>query len=188
MYYTKLCTRCQEEKPATTEFFYKKDDGKFGLMSRCKPCIASERKKNSERIAKYQKLYRKTNQEKLSEQRREWYLNNIDKIKQYNKKYLKLHYLNNKAKYIEKSLKRRNKILNNIPCYANINLISRIYDECPEGYHVDHMIPLAAGGFHHESNLCYLPAEINLSKGTKTIEEFGVDRFNQHVIYWQDHL
>lgn len=176
-------------------------------MSRCKSCIASERKEyhiknqrkildrskvyqqqNSERIAKYQKLYRETNQEKLLEQRREWYLNNIDKVKQYNKEYLKLHYLNNKAKYIEKALKRRNKILNNIPCYANINLISRIYDECPEGYHVDHMIPLASGGFHHESNLCYLPAEINLSKGTKTIEEFGIDRFNQHVIYWQDYL
>lgn len=112
MYYTKICTGCHEEKPATTEFFYKKDGGKFGLMPRCKSCTASERK--------------------------EYHIKNQRKI--------------------------------------------------PEGYHVDHMIPLASGGFHHESNLCYLPAEINLSKGTKTIEEFGIDRFNQHVIYWQDHL
>jgi hypothetical protein len=50
------------------------------------------------------------------------------------------------------------------------------------------MIPLANGGVHYESNLCYLPAGINLAKGAKSIEEFGLDVFNHHVIYWQDVL
>ena len=36
MNYTKRCTKCQEEFPATLEFFHKKGDG---LRSRCKKCI-----------------------------------------------------------------------------------------------------------------------------------------------------
>jgi len=31
--------------------------------------------------------------------------------------------------------------------------------------HVDHVIPLARGGLHHEDNLQILPAGINMRKG-----------------------
>ncbi len=31
-------------------------------------------------------------------------------------------------------------------------------------HHVDHIIPLNAGGFHHEKNLQVIPASVNASK------------------------
>lgn len=88
----------------------------------------------------------------------------------------------------QQKAKRRAAKLNQTPGYVNLDLIKLIYGHCPEGYHVDHMIPLANGGLHYESNLCYLPAGINTAKGAKSIEEFGLDVFNHHVIYWQDVL
>ena len=204
---TKRCSKCQEEKPATSEFFYKEKKGKYGLRARCKECVLQERKdyhkenkdkilarkkvyqqENAERIAEYQKQYRKDNKERMLQLNREWRENNQERYQEYMKEYYEQHYQENKAYYVAKDIKRRKKRAAQTPDYANINLMNKIYAECPEGYHVDHMIPLANGGLHWESNLCYLPAEINLSKGSKRIEEFGTQEFCQHVIYWQDLL
>lgn len=38
---TKVCTKCGESKPATTEYFHSSSDGKYGLRGRCKACIAA---------------------------------------------------------------------------------------------------------------------------------------------------
>ena len=35
---TRICTKCGEEKPATTEFFFANNTAKHGLASRCKRC------------------------------------------------------------------------------------------------------------------------------------------------------
>lgn len=43
-------------------------------------------------------------------------------------------------------------------------LINKIYERCPEGYEVDHIIALAEGGAHHQDNLQYLPAMENRRK------------------------
>ena len=45
------------------------------------------------------------------------------------------------------------------------NLIKIIYENCPDGYHVDHIIALASGGKHHQDNLQYLPMRENCRKG-----------------------
>jgi len=54
---------------------------------------------------------------------------------------------------------------NAIPENANLALIKLIYEKCPEGYHVDHIIALASGGLHHQDNLQYLPIAENCRKG-----------------------
>jgi len=43
--------------------------------------------------------------------------------------------------------------------------IGRFYKNCPKGYEVDHIIPIARGGKHCLSNLQYLTREENLRKG-----------------------
>ena len=53
---------------------------------------------------------------------------------------------------------------NATPIDANKKLIKEIYKMCPQGYEVDHIIPLAEGGLHHENNLQYLPAMENRRK------------------------
>lgn len=58
--------------------------------------------------------------------------------------------------------------LNAITKWADVEKIKQIYNNCPEGYHVDHIIPLQGKyvcGLHVENNLQYLLASENLSKG-----------------------
>lgn len=60
--------------------------------------------------------------------------------------------------------------LQRTPPWANLDKIKEIYDNCPEGYHVDHIVPLQGGlvsGLHVETNLQYLPAIENIKKGNK---------------------
>jgi hypothetical protein len=69
--------------------------------------------------------------------------------------------------YPERHAKKRAAKLNAIPKWANLNKIKTIYDNCPTGYHVDHIIPLQGKyicGLHVENNLQYLLASENSSK------------------------
>ena len=51
-----------------------------------------------------------------------------------------------------------------LPVDADVNLMRNIYAECPKGYEVDHIEPIAHGGLHHQNNLQYLPIEQNRRK------------------------
>ena len=56
------------------------------------------------------------------------------------------------------------------PSWANLNKIKEIYSSCPDGFHVDHIVPLRGTnvcGLHVEYNLQHLYAEDNLIKGNK---------------------
>ena len=48
---------------------------------------------------------------------------------------------------------------------SDLALIKKIYENCPSGYHVDHIVALAKGGLHHQDNLQYLPVRENCKKG-----------------------
>jgi hypothetical protein len=66
--------------------------------------------------------------------------------------------------------KRRSAKKYRTPAWANLDAIKTIYANCPEGYHVDHVIPLQGknvSGFHIESNLQYLSASENSKKFNK---------------------
>lgn len=69
---------------------------------------------------------------------------------------------------------------NATPVDADKQLIKVIYDMCPTGYEVDHIIALAEGGQHHENNLQYLPALENRKKNKTQ----NYDR--NLVLRWQD--
>ena len=76
----------------------------------------------------------------------------------------------NKDKTRLKSANERAMRLQRIPPWAELELIKEFYLKCPEGYHVDHIIPLrgkTVSGLHILENLQYLPAKENLSKGNK---------------------
>lgn len=71
---------------------------------------------------------------------------------------------------------------NAIPDDADLQLIKKIYESAPEGYQVDHKIPLSRGGLHHQENLQYLPAKDNQSKNNR------LDYDSKNAIRWQDIL
>jgi hypothetical protein len=95
--------------------------------------------------------YAAENKEKRNEQWRNWYLKNKQKQR-----------IKNQFEKAEK-LKR-------LPAWADKKAIAEFYRNCPEGYHVDHIIPLRGKnvcGLHVLENLQYLSAKENLSKGNK---------------------
>jgi hypothetical protein len=88
---------------------------------------------------------------------------NYSNYKDYHKDYWKIH-----GK--EKSARRRARLINATPPWANMEKIKEIYLNCPEGYHIDHVIPLNGKdvcGLHVENNLQYLTIEENLKKSNK---------------------
>lgn len=71
---------------------------------------------------------------------------------------------------------------NAIPDDADLLLIKKIYEAAPEGYQIDHIIPLSKGGLHHQDNLQYLPSKDNQSKSNK------LDYDSKNAIRWQTFL
>jgi hypothetical protein len=77
---------------------------------------------------------------------------------------------NHKDKTRLKSANERAYRLQRIPPWADMDAIKEFYLNCPEGYHVDHIIPLKGknvSGLHVVENLQYLSIEENLTKGSK---------------------
>ena len=61
-------------------------------------------------------------------------------------------------------------IINRTPIWEDLKVIRKFYNDCPKGYHVDHIIPLKGkyvSGLHTITNLQYLPAIVNLLKSNK---------------------
>ena len=73
---TKICTKCGEEKAATTEFFRKEKKGKYGLKGQCKSCYKIYVQQNKEKIAERNKKYHKDNKEKIAERKKQWHKKN----------------------------------------------------------------------------------------------------------------
>lgn len=64
----------------------------------------------------------------------------------------------------------RTKKINRTPKWANLVKIKEFYLSCPEGCHVDHIVPLngeLVSGLHVDNNLQYLTAKENIIKSNK---------------------
>jgi len=50
---------------------------------------------------------------------------------------------------------------------VDLAAVREFYENCPEGYEVDHIIPISRGGLHTLENLQYLTIKENRSKGNR---------------------
>lgn len=71
---------------------------------------------------------------------------------------------------------------NATPPDSDLELIKKIYENCPQGYHVDHIIALASNGLHHQDNLQYLPISENCRKGKKDVYDKSL------ALNWKDFI
>lgn len=183
----KKCYNCQIIK--SFEFFHKDKTKKDGLRVICKQCVSDHSrtfyKRKKKEIIDYQKTYYVKNINKILDQRKSYYQNNKKEIfkrqkKWNNKNKETLRAIKSKYKKTDQGkvigkisrAKRRYKELHSTPSWVNLEEIKEIYKNCPEGYHVDHVVPLQnpiVCGLHVPWNLQYLTAEENLKKGNKLI-------------------
>lgn len=125
-------------------------------------------KNNPEKIKFRNIKYIKNNPEQIKKWKKSYYIKNIDKHITWRRNY----YTNNKNKFLLNSKKRKALKLNQLHPNRNDLLIKTFYElstrltKCTGIiHHVDHIIPISCGGWHHESNLQVIPATLNLSKG-----------------------
>lgn len=87
-----------------------------------------------------------------------------------NPEYAAKDYAKNKAAYVTRAIKYKTQRTLATPLWADLCKIQEIYVKCPEGYHVDHIVPLQGKdvcGLHVETNLQYLTERANLQKSNK---------------------
>ena len=158
-----VCSKCKLEKPKDS--FYKNSRNKSGRYSSCKNCCKKWSKENKDHLYKYKKQYKTKYQDKYKKYHQEYYQNNKDKKILAGKKYKSSD--KGKATLAALSAKYRANKRNRTPKWANLELIKKIYSNCPKGYHVDHIIPLngeIVSGLHVQNNLQYLTASENIKK------------------------
>jgi len=178
----KQCSKCNDWKPI--EEFHKNNNRLSGLVSACKDCYSLFYEDNKEIIIKRVKVYQENNPELVREWDRKRY---VEKKQEYIDSAAKWAMKNPKRKLeIHRNYDKRNQKQKNArtaryramkiqatPKWLTeqqLDEISRIYINCPPGYHVDHIVPLRgkiARGLHVPWNLQYLPKLENLKKSNK---------------------
>jgi hypothetical protein len=140
-------------------------DYRYVKDNNCKTCKVENFRnwvsKNTEYNQKRAKEYYWENIDEVKRKKKENYV--PGKRKEYGKQYRK----DNKELFAAKSAKRRAYKIKASPAWADNEKIKAIYLSCPEGFHVDHIIPLnneLVCGLHVENNLQYLTPEENFSK------------------------
>lgn len=171
---TGVCADCQK---AYDKWYYLQNREKKKIQAR--EYLANNREKCNERKRKY----RAKDNDKWRKYFLDWYYQNGEYAKQirrdvkarnkqkyaaYSSKWKK----ENKGKVASYSAKRRAKLFQAIPSWVNLDEIRCIYENCPDGYTVDHIVPLQnklVCGLHVLYNLQYLTQKENSEKSNKLI-------------------
>lgn len=169
----KICTKCEKEQDISS--FSKQKEYKDGHINICKKC-------NVLGVKKWKEL----NPDKVIEQKKRYYYNNLDKEKIRKIKWR----LNNKEKVSSSKRKRRALELGNESSPYSLNQVLKTYglvcylctetidlkaarqsgrDGWEYGLHIDHLIALVNGGSDSLENVRPTHGLCNLKKGSKVI-------------------
>jgi 5-methylcytosine-specific restriction endonuclease McrA len=156
-----ICRKCKVQKDVS--FFNKDKSKKLGVRRICKEC---HRKETSE--------YALDNKDVYSKRAKEWYLANKAKKQEYDKKYRKKYYDDNKAYMLAKTNVRRSSIRAHTPSWSDKKAIKEIYLKAAQmsietgiQHEVDHIVPIMSKivcGLHCQQNLQIITSYENKKK------------------------
>lgn len=186
----KKCKKCGEIKSLND--FRKKKSVKCGLTARCKACLAEAGhryyQENKTVILENQKIYYHQNIDRISENQRKYHEANRDAILEYQSRYREANsdYVSQYGREYQKAnpglfkahgaKRRAMQISVTTTDPWELAQITLFYADCPDGWHVDHIIPLAKGGRHELCNLQHLEDWMNLSKHAKHPDDWDDPR------------
>lgn len=152
----KVCTKCQVNKDSAD--FQKCKNRREGLQAWCKRCMSITNKSDYARNRKIRADRRKAYNKAHSAQRRE---------------YEKRYYDSMPGKRASRTAFYHAAKRKAMPVWLTeeqIRDIERVYETCPKGYNVDHIVPLRGenvSGLHVAWNLQHLTEHDNKSKNNK---------------------
>lgn len=140
---------------------------------------------NKERYTKHKKAYYERNKTTVITRSKQWALDNPEKVLDAKRKSREKHRAKgnaaaqnwkriNKEKVREYTAFRRAQKKLATPKWVNRKTLREIYKNCPEGFEVDHIIPLVSDivcGLHIPENLQYLPKTENRKKSNKVLTQ-----------------
>ena len=156
----KKCPSCDSIKPH--QEYPKYSASTSGLRNICKICHNANNKNAYDTDPSYYNKYSK-----------EYYVSNKETIAERTKEYYQEH----KAEYAARGIKYHTRRDQATVKWSNTAEMNKIYNLCPIGYHVDHIIPIQGDsvcGLHTEHNLQYLLAADNISKSNKFNQDIYV--------------
>lgn len=115
----------------------------------------------------YTKLWRTKNKKKLAEQQARYRQKHKERLANYYKQWRE----QNLESYLAYQYSRKKRVKQATPSWVDLEEIRQIYLNCPQGHHVDHIVPIngkEVSGLHVPWNLQYLSAIENLKKGNRT--------------------
>lgn len=147
-------------------------------------CLACNRAKTAKHRERHPDRVRQVNRQQYAKKRelrkavqREWNVKNAARAARYASEYrtanpeVKREWARaNKRKVVLYASTRRAAKQRRTPVWADLAAIEQFYLGCPEGYEVDHIIPLrgvVVSGLHVRENLQYLPRSENARKRNK---------------------
>lgn len=193
----KQCSKCGEEKPATLEYFGRKERGTYGVKRTCRLCEGIEQKKRSAnpqylesmRISAQERRRSQPRTEKIRKQERdrarESRIKNPELKRSKARSYYCDYYSTPKGKSVIQANKQRRRARKREAAGTCTGDDIALLHKSQKGlcwwcgkavesnYHVDHRKPLALGGSNDPSNLCISCPTCNSTKGMKMPWEFN---------------
>ena len=181
----KVCTACGSGKAATLENFVPCATSPDGFYARCRPCFYAASRQSEARNATGKK-YRARHRLRLNERSRNYYWENREEIRARERERrkdpdvltaIKAHNHKRRAQKLGApgSFSREDVQLKYQMQGGNCYYCGEPITEM----HMEHKIPLSRGGTNWPANICLSCKACNLSKHTKTSQEFKRLRANQ---------
>jgi hypothetical protein len=132
----------------------------------CMGCLREIARRQYEKNPEYVKNWQKQNRDKARANVAAWKARNPERVKELQEETRRRF----PKKQTHDAALARARLLGAVPPWADLKAIRSIYDACPAGYEVDHIIPLQhelACGLHVPWNLQYLTKIENRKKNRR---------------------